>query len=581
LRHGPDESASMKRHPRCAGARVERLVLLLLAAMLAEGWPLAACAEDRSIDGSGNNLSNADWGAAGTPFLRLAPSTYADGVAAPAGVGLANPRTISNAVSGQTGMMFNDRRLSDFAWQWGQFVDHDITLTETNSAEPLPIAVSNPGDPLFPIIPLSRSQADPLSGTGPGNPRQQLNSNTAFLDASVVYGSDLTRSSALRSHSGGRMLTGGDDMLPLNTMGLPNSNQGFFPENMLFVAGDVRANEQAGLIAMQTVFVREHNHWADQIASANPLWTDEQVFQRARKMVGAEIQAITYNEWLPTLLGEHGPGASAGYDSNVNPAIANEFAAATFRLGHTMVSPQILRMQDDGSPNPDGPLLLQDAFFDPTLMDQQVEIDALIKGMSMQRMQQIDSRIVDPLRNALFGPPGSGGLDLAALNIQRGREHGLPGYNQLRLALNLAPAEGFADITSDVSLQTALASMYGSVDEVDSWVGALAEDHLPGASVGELLAVGISEQFVRMRDGDRFFFQWDDAFSTAEREALAATRLSDVLARNTSVASLQENVFVVPEPNAGVLAALGLALLLAAGFHRHRGNSRASRRVAD
>jgi hypothetical protein len=240
-----------------------------------------------------------------------------------------------------------------------------------------------------------------------------------------------------------------------------------------------------------------------------------------------------------------------------------------------MVSPQILRMNDDGSPDPAGPLLLEQAFFDPSLMDQQVEIDALVKGMSMQRMQEVDARVVDPLRNALFGPPGAGGLDLAALNIQRGREHGLPGYNDLRVALNLAPAESFADITSDVALQLSLADVYDSVDDVDAWIGALAEDHLPGASVGELLAVGLSDQFVRMRDGDRFYYLWDDDFTVAEREALAATRLSDILARNTGVTSLQANVFTIPEPGTIFLALVGLAMLLAM-FYRRRADAHRS-----
>ena len=82
-----------------------------------------------------------------------------------------------------------------------------------------------------------------------------------------------------------------------------------------------------------------------------------------------------------------------------------------------------------------------------------------------------------------------GGLDLAAINIQRGRDHGLPDYNQARVDFGLAPVAVFSDITSDAAMQAELQSLYGSVNDVDVWIGALAEDHLPGAIVGELLTL--------------------------------------------------------------------------------------------
>src|SRR5262249_53886319 len=143
----------------------------------------------------------------------------------------------------------------------------------------------------------------------------------------------------------------------------------------------------------------------------------------------------------------------------------------------------------------------------------------------------VDTKIVGDLRNFLFGPPGSGGLDLASLNIQRGRDHGLADYNSTRAAYGLRRVTSFAQITSDPTLQQQLQTLYGNVNNIDLWVGGLAEDHLPGASVGQTFARIIADQFARLRAGDRFWYQRD--FSGAELYALDHTTLADIIRRNT------------------------------------------------
>ncbi len=149
------------------------------------------------------------------------------------------------------------------------------------------------------------------------------------------------------------------------------------------------------------------------------------------------------------------------------------------------------------------------------------------------------------MRNFLFGPPGAGGFDLASLNIQRGRDHGLPDYNQARIDLGLAPVTSFADITSDLELQAALEATYGNVDDIDAWVGGLAEDHLPGASVGELVYTVLTDQFTRMRDGDRFWYQ--NVYSGEALDKLESISLSDVIMRNTGIEHIRDNVFQLDE----------------------------------
>ena len=513
---------------------------------------LAADGLYRPIDGLASNPDHPDWGAADAQLVRLTSVAYDDGISSPAGADRPSARAVSNAVVAQDASLINARFLTDFVWQWGQFLDHDLDLTEAaDPAEPFPITVPA-GDPDFDpfatgteIIELNRSTYDSTTGTSIANPRQQLNQITSFIDASNVYGSDAVRADALRSHVGGRLETSADDLLPFNTDGLPNAG-GDSPD--MFLGGDVRANEQVGLTAMHTLLVREHNRLADEIAGedyagadlSDPA-VDESIYQRARALVGAQMQAITYNEFLPALLGYASMTPYAGYDPTVNPGISNVFATAGYRLGHSMLSTEILRLDASGVPIAAGNLALRDAFFAPSeIVDH--GIDPLLRGLAAQTMQEVDTLLVDDVRNFLFGPPGSGGFDLASLNVQRGRDHGLPGYNQVRIDLGLSPVSAFGDISSNPDTAAALASVYDNVEQVDVWVGALAEDHMFGASVGELTYTILMDQFQRLRDGDPY---WYELVCTAEEIAeIHQTTLSDIIQRNTGITGLRDNVFL-------------------------------------
>jgi hypothetical protein len=516
----------------------------------------------RSIDGTGNNLANPDYGGAGTDLLRVTPAAYDDGVSTPAGADRPGPREISNVIVAQgSDVIFNNRNLSDWIWQWGQVLDHDMDLTPQpgNPAEHLDIPVPA-GDPFFDpnntgtvVIGFDRSVFDPATGTGTDNPRQQPNVDTAFIDASMVYGSDSVRADLLRTHVGGHLLTSPGNLLPFNNATyfgsaapLSNANSGPFSADQLYVAGDVRANEQIGLTAIHTLLVREHNRLADQLHHEHPGWGDEQLYQEARKTVGAEVEAITYNEFLPALLGRHAPSIRGHYSESIDPGITTEFSTAAFRIGHTLLSNQILRIENNGHPDPRGPISLADSFFDPVLLTSGQDLNVILKGLASQKAEEIDNKIVDGVRNFLFGPPGAGGFDLASLNIQRGRDHGLSDYNTTRAAFGLPRVTSFAQITSNVTVQNELASLYGSVDNIDLWVGGLAEDHLRGSSVGPLFTAIMVDQFTRLRDGDRFFFENDPSFSSQEKRQLERTTLADIIRRNTGIRNIQDNVFFVP-----------------------------------
>ncbi|MGI9431457.1 MAG: peroxidase family protein, partial [Myxococcota bacterium] len=500
-------------------------------------------AEPASIDGTGNNQEQPEWGSTDEALLRITSVEYADGISEPTGADRPSAREVSNGVAAQTESVANDRGLTDMAWLWGQFIDHDIDLTENaEPAEAFDIEVPA-GDAYFdPLgtgevtIGLNRSVYEEGTGETADDPRAQINQITAYIDGSVVYGSDQERADALRTFEGGRLETSEGDLLPFNEEGLANAGG---TSETLFLAGDVRANENAALTAMQTVWVREHNRIADGVALMEPSLTDEEIYQRARSIVTAELQAITFNEFLPALLGEGAISSYSGYDPSVNAGISNVFSTAIYRFGHSMLSSELLRLNNDGSVADEGNLSLSEAFFAPGEISEN-GIDSILLGAASQQAQEIDTLIVDDVRNFLFGPPGAGGFDLAALNIQRGRDHGLADYNQVRVDVGLEPVTSFAEITSDVELQQTLQDLYGDVDNIDVWVGALAEEHVVGASVGELASTVISEQFERIRDGDSNWYQ--AVFSGEQLRQIEKTTLADVIERNTDITGLQSNV---------------------------------------
>lgn len=507
--------------------------------------------EFRSFDGSGNNLTAPEMGSANTALVRFLPSDYEDTVSEPSGGDRQSAREISNLVCDQAGVSIpNSVNASDYLWQWGQFLDHDIDLTGGNRAEPFPILVPM-GDPFFDAtssgnatILLSRSQY--IAGS---NPREQMNEISAWIDASNVYGSDLARASELRTNDGtGKLQTSAGNLLPFNTQGLANASPPGLPPEVFFLAGDVRANEQVGLTAMHTLFVREHNRLAEEIALDDPGLTGEEIYLRARQIVGAQMQKVTYSEFLPLLLGPTAIPPHSGYDSNVNAGIMNCFSTAAYRFGHSLLSSTLLRIGIDGVQSPEGHLPLASAFFSPAAIIEDGGIEPILRGLAVQRSQDVDPLVNGAVRNFLFNPPGAGGFDLASLNIQRGRDHGLPSYNQARDELGLPVRTSFAEITSDVNRQQALSTAYGGdVDKIDLWVGGLSEDHLSLALVGETFHAIIRSQFLALRDGDRFWYQDDlDAATLADVES---TTLADIIRRNTTAMDIQDDVFTVSTPD--------------------------------
>lgn len=517
----------------------------------------------RQLDGSQNNLNNPTWGAANSNFTWATSVDYSDGISTPSGANRPSAREVSNLICDQNTFMSNVKGLSDFVWTWGQFIDHDMMLSiSATPAEIINIQVPF-CDPHFDpnctgtvVMPLRRAEYDPSTGTSVANPRTPINRTTSFIDASMVYGTEPFRLAWMRTHQDGKLKTSLDNLLPYNTVtgkfgatidpnAPPMDLAGGFPQKH-FVSGDVRANEQPTLTSLHVLFLREHNRICDGIRQVKPNWTDEQIFQRARKVVGAMIQVITYEEFLPAIGVELSP--YQGYDATIDASIMNSFSGAAFRFGHSAVAGTLIRY-DENSTFSFGSVDLRSAFANPTFLKDEGGIEPFLRGLAAQEHQHIDTRIVADLRNFLFGNPGAGGMDLAALNIERGREKGLPHFNLLRQNFGLAPITSFADITSDIQLQQQLQQLYGTVDNIDAWIGLLAEDHAPDAVFGPCMIEIMKEQFEYLRNGDRFYYENDPTFLALELAAIKQTRLSDVIRRNTSINTIQDDVFYAQKRN--------------------------------
>ncbi len=494
----------------------------------------------RTADGTNNNLSNTTLGSANTAFVSIVdkdPERMLEGAVATA---LPNVREISNAVAAQTETTVNKKGLSDMFWVYGQFLDHDINLTPTSATDPANIEVPK-GDAFFDPFNTGTQEMEfhrsvALEGM---DIRTQVNNITAFIDGSNIYGSNKEVADSLRSFEGGKLSMNAENYMPKS-------------DNGQYHSGDVRVNENAGLTSMHTIWAREHNSVAEKLAEQNPEWSDEKLYQESRRWVVGEMQSITANEFWPALLGGEGLSEYKGYDSSVDPQISNSFATAAYRLGHTMLSPSILRLDEQGNEIAEGNLQLRDAFFQPERVAE-AGVDPILRGLATQTAQAVDPLIIDDVRNFLFGAPGSGGLDLASLNLQRGRDHGLPGYNDMREGLGLSRIESFDDPIFQDGVGEKLASIYDSPDDMDLWIAGLAEKSEGDSLVGSTFAAILTDQFERSRNGDRFWYE--NQFSSADIATLNNTKLSDVIMRNSGVNNMQENAMVAPTEVAPVQVA--------------------------
>jgi heme peroxidase len=491
---------------------------------------ISLLSEFRPIGAVGNNLRNPELNPIpGSPELNIAPLSFAQGtdnglVAGP------NPRTISNVIAGGTGGYGQNSETTDpvaSAWLYvfGQFVDHDLDLEETptNSA-PIDIIVP-PGDPVFVAgtrIAMTRDTRSPVTNT-------IINTVAGYLDLSQLYGSTAAVAASLRNADGTLKTSDNGQSLPI--------------ANDAFITGDPRVMENPELTAITILFMREHNFWVGTLKARHPEWTGDQLYNMAKAITTAEYQNIIYQEYLPLLLGPV-LGPYRGYDPTINAQVTQEFSTAAFRMGHSEISDTQEGLDTNG--NVVFTESLAQAFFNTPEIDESNGIGPLLRSLGAEFAQATDVYVVSALRNLLFAPLVGGDvdeIDLIAIDIQRERDVGVATLNETRVALGFSPYTSFAQLTPDPELQNNLKAVYGTIDNVDLFMGGLAEPHASGAIVGPTFQAIIADQFEALRAGDRFFWL-NQGFDRQTAAMISHTTLAIIMKRNTQTPNLQANVFI-------------------------------------
>ena len=525
-------------------------------------WQLQIPEDTYPIDGYGHHEVNPALNSRNSDLIRLIPSSGTNDSDWISRSELPSPREISNTVCyNPNGMVLDEDGLSDMNWLWGQFITHDIDFTLTQNgrvdgaAERIDIPVPSGDLWMDPqgtganMIMMFRSIYN--QSTGIENiPREYPNSVTGWIDGSSVYGSSQETADWLRTGQGGQLKVTSDpngDLLPLaaeDDETAPSMSFVGFSASERYIAGDSRANEHVGLTAIHILFVREHNRIAEVLESQNPEWTDEDLYQSARKYVTALMQQVTYQEYLPSMNIYSDWGE---YDSAVDPSISNAFATLAFRMGHSQIGPLTLRLEENRTSIPQGSIAMENGFWDPNSLVTDGGIDPVLRGLAFTTQEANDVGYIHALRNMLFGAPGMGGMDMCAIDIQRGRDHGIPDYGSFRDLVGLEVANNWSDVTSDSELASRLDSIYPNVSSSDPLIGMYAEDHnwthyFPEydenrtihSTVGPTMHQIIRDQFHRLRVSDPLFYEWDPDLSEVLDE-IRNTTLTDIILRNTGI----------------------------------------------
>lgn len=539
-----------------------------------------------------NNLEHPLRGASNIPFLRLLSPEYQDKVSLPKGWdpevlinGYTLPlvRDVSNHILATNNTVEDDDFFSMLITFFGQWTDHDITLaphtpvthafgSSTSCAETCERA-----EPCFPIkvsggdSRLSRGDCIPFIRSSPacakGHVREQLNALTAFLDVGQVYGADRVKTRALRDFTTDQGLMrvndatdNGRELLPFSTMTVNMcatkrkiTGNNDVEEEPCFLAGDERVNENIALTSLHTLMMREHNRLARRLSELNPHWGGEQLYQEARKILGGMSQVITFRDWLPHIVG---PAAIQkylsvypGYNSEIDPSISNVFATAAFRFAHLMIQPRIFRLDEKYQEHPEFPSpLLHKTFFANWRIIHEGGLDPILRGMvgHPAKLNTQKHMMPDELREKLFKFNEELALDLASLNMQRGREHGLPGYNAWRRFCGLSEPRTVKDlgrVLGNDSLAESLLDFYKTADNIDVWLGGVAEPFVKGGRVGPLFACLITNQFQRIQQGDRLWWENEGVFTEAQRMSLQQSSMARIICDNTGITEVPQEPF--------------------------------------
>lgn len=535
----------------------------------------------RTVTGVCNNVNNPYWGSSQTAFKRYLHADYEDGLSEPrrkssCGGLLPSCRYISLSLGSDP--VYN-RNYNNFFVNFGQMIAHDVALSvPVSDTYSRPIGSCGCNDkydwdkcniiPISPDDPYLHGQkcmAFPATAQAFKNQlcslgvKASMNGNTHFADLSPIYGSTVATSEALRGPDG---LLKSSRNYGLKLEMPPAQREGkscvdSTKKRKCFAAGDTRLHMQLGLTGVHTVFLRVHNQLARYFKAKYPDWTSNQIFEEARAINIGFYQRIIYEEFLPMLLGKHvfdselGPSSESKYDPTVEPNIADEFSTVAFRL-HSLVRDLVSRctynaMQIDE-------LWLHDIHH-KSKYAYDIEhngLDSILCGSFYDHGFAYDSNFAKQIQNRLFESNDKYNKlwrnDLIAINICRGREHGIPSYNELRKHCSLPKAESFTQFgdTMNIKAIEKLKKIYRCPDDVDGFVGMNMEDPYKDGVVGQVASCIIAKQFKDLRDGDRFHYHYEDGLTEHQLHFVKDYPLSCLLCKTVHIEEMAKNPFQTP-----------------------------------
>ncbi|XP_045767254.1 chorion peroxidase [Maniola jurtina] len=552
--------------------------------------PVPSCPEVpskyRSIDGNCNNQANPSWGAVNTGYRRMLPPSYSDGIWAirisALGAPLPSARAVSSALILDGSHPSRTHNL--LFMQFGQFIAHDISTAVVftlSNGNPISCCDRNGEDALPPerqhwaCAPIVLDEGDQFYGQF--NQRcinfvraqlapdfdcsvgyaTQMNGASHYLDMSHLYGNSPEKMAKLRA-PGGLLAVFSDYGRDLPPLTRRKECLNIHDGAACFESGDNHGNQVISLTVLHTIWTREHNRIARALSALNSGWDEDTVFWETRRIVLAEYQHIIYNEWLPLLLGPKtmqmfgltpSPGYALAYDPTVNPSLAAEFAAAAMRFGHSIVDSQLTVL----SPQHKGiyeSISLPEVMFQPSRLRIKPFLDRLLLGLMWQPMQSVDPFVTEALSRYMFHGGNPYGLDLAAINIQRGRDFGLQSYNEYRRLVGLEPITDFHQFAP--SAANRLSTVYASPEDIDLWVGGLLEEPVEGGIIGTTFANIIADQFTKLKRGDRYYYEYGSdvnpgAFTPSQLAEIKKVTIARIVCDNSDgieISTLSPNAFL-------------------------------------
>jgi hypothetical protein len=516
----------------------------------------------RTADGSWNNLADPKEGAAGTRFPRNVENAAIrpaddDELLSP------NPRTISRRLLRRGDEMIEVPFLNLLAASWIQFQNHDwITHGEnlTSKIIEVPLDEDDPARHRYrqSRMFVGRTQPDPTrQETAEDTPVTFVNEVTHWWDGSQIYGSDLATQQRLRSGSGGRLRLTADATLPLDRHGVEDS-------------GMVR-NWWVGLAMLHTLFAREHNAICDHLATHHPDWDDDRLFNVARLVNAAVMAKIHSVEWTPAILPNH--RLDLGLNSNWYGMLTYRFREPGKRktvATYNVRNPELGGVVGNAPERHGSPYGLTEEFVEVyrlhSLLPESLRLRRHDTGADIDHVPFVASRQAgSPKLTARVGMadlfhsfgnqhpgalvlhnyprflqelsvPGNPVLDMAAVDILRARERGVPRYNEFRRQLGLRPIRDFADLSDDPTTVAAISDVYGGdVEQLDLLVGTLAEEHRPtGFGFGETMFQIFILNATRRLQADRFYTDdfRPEVYSAEGMRWIDRTTFKDVILRH-------------------------------------------------